>query len=66
MALYNYECEHHGIFEAEHSIKDKPLESCPLCIEEGKISEPPKRLISVTNFVLQGSGWGRDLYGGSK
>src|SRR6202142_2335403 len=45
MAIYEYECPVHGIFEEEHSIKIK-LEHCPKCKENG-IDHPIKRLISL-------------------
>ena len=45
MAIYDYECPTHGIFEEEHSIKIK-LEFCPQCKELGKDQEI-KRLISL-------------------
>lgn len=45
MAIYDYECPEHGIFEEEHSIKIK-LQYCPKCEEEGKQQEI-KRLISL-------------------
>ena len=62
MPTYDYECIDHGCFEADHSISET-LDICPKCAEEGKYSQPPKRLISKSNFVLVGAGWGRDNYG---
>lgn len=56
--IYTYFCEVHKEFEAEHSMNDK-LEFCPHCKEKILV----KRLISGgTNFILNGSGWGRDNY----
>jgi len=60
MPAYIYKCEIHGEFEEIHSIKTK-LEHCPLCEKEGKTQEV-KRLIAFTNFILSGSGWGKDNY----
>ncbi len=62
MPSYEYQCEHHGVFEAHQSIKDEPLQECPLCKKENKKSEPPKKLISLSSFVLAGSGWAKDNY----
>lgn len=45
MPVYDYECQLHGIFEEEHSIKIK-LEYCPKCKEEG-IDQKITRLISL-------------------
>ena len=61
MALYEYECKTHGVFEATHSINTK-LEKCPQCEAEGVESEPPTRLISLGNFHLQGGGWASSGY----
>lgn len=44
-------------FEATQSIKDEPHAECPSC----KVVSS-QRLISCTNFVLKGDGWGKDLY----
>lgn len=62
MAVYIYQCPIHNEFEIEHSMNDK-LEFCPHCEKENLPKQEVKRLIaSGTNFVLQGGGWGRDLY----
>jgi putative FmdB family regulatory protein len=62
MPTYLYVCTEHGEFEEYHSIKDE-VKECPFCKKEGKISEPPKRLISKgSNFILTGSGWAKDNY----
>lgn len=51
------ECRHQ--WEAEQSIKEKPLKSCPSCG-----AEAAKRLISGgTGFLLKGGGWYADGYG---
>ncbi len=68
MPTYTYECEKHGEFEYQHSIKDQ-LEFCPHCEEELKDElEAPdphkvKRLISGgTGFILNGGGWASEGY----
>ncbi len=48
-------CDHE--WEAEQSIKDSALKHCPKC---GK--ESAKRLISKSNFILNGGGWAKDNY----
>lgn len=60
--IYEYECQRCGVFEHTQSINDPALEECPLCKEKGLSSEKPKRLISLSSFVLAGSGWSRDNY----
>jgi len=63
MPTYCYYCETcEQEFDAVQSIKDDPLEECPICKENGKISTPPKRLISKTSFSLKGGGWAADKY----
>jgi putative FmdB family regulatory protein len=63
MATYCYYCETcDKEFEAVQSVHDEPLQECPTCKENGKISSPPKRLISKTNFTLVGGGWAKDRY----
>jgi len=50
MPTYEYRCtacEH--LWEADQSIKDDPLTTCPSC---GK--ESAKRLISAGNFIMKG------------
>jgi predicted nucleic acid-binding Zn ribbon protein len=60
-------CELHGNengeFEVTQSIKDAALTQCPHCVEL-KVEKPRtvKRLIAMTSFVLNGSGWFRDGY----
>jgi putative FmdB family regulatory protein len=61
MPIYEYECSIHGNFEHNHSIKDV-LEKCPQCQEENIESDPPKRLISLGSFILNGGCWARDKY----
>jgi len=63
MPTYIYKCGTHGEFEEIHSITNK-LEDCPKCKEEGLDPQKVTRLISGKgNFILSGSGWGRDNYG---
>jgi putative FmdB family regulatory protein len=61
MPTYTYQCEVHGEFETSHSIKEE-LEECPQCQAEGLPVNKPKRLISLTSFILVGSGWAKDNY----
>ena len=51
MPIYEYRCEHCGIFEEMQRITDAPLERCPKC--QRKV----RRLISTTSFQLKGTGW---------
>jgi putative FmdB family regulatory protein len=57
---YEYVCEACGHqWEAEQSIKDRPLQKCVSCGES-----KAKRLVSGgTGFLLKGGGWYADLYG---
>ena len=57
---YEYVCEACGHqWEAEQSIKDRPLEKCVSCS-----AAKAKRLVSGgTGFLLKGGGWYADLYG---
>jgi len=62
MPTYLYSCDEcKKEFEAFHSIKEE-LNECPHCREEGKDSDPPKKLISKSTFVLLGGGWAKDQY----
>jgi putative FmdB family regulatory protein len=62
MPTYTYECEDHGEFDIEHSIKEI-LTKCPKCKEEGLKPKKIKRLISGgTGFILNGSCWAKDSY----
>jgi putative FmdB family regulatory protein len=60
---YEYVCEACGHqWEAEQSIKDRPLKTCVSCSKDSA-----KRLVSGgTGFLLKGGGWYADLYGSSK
>jgi putative FmdB family regulatory protein len=57
---YEYVCQACGHqWEAEQSIKDRPLQKCVSCGEN-----KAKRLVSGgTGFLLKGGGWYADLYG---
>ncbi len=67
MPTYTYECEVHGEFDHQHSIKDQ-LEDCPICQEAAKLDPQTvvckvKRLISGgTGFHLKGGGWASEGY----
>jgi putative FmdB family regulatory protein len=55
---YEYECNNCGHqWEFEQSIKDQAITTCPNCNQE-----TAKRLISKSNFILQGGGWAKDNY----
>jgi putative FmdB family regulatory protein len=60
---YEYSCQacsHH--WEAEQSIRESPLKTCPKCG-----AEAAKRLVSGgTGFLLKGGGWYSDGYGSVK
>lgn len=62
MPTYMYICREHKEFEVQQSIKDPPLKKCPQCEKEGLKNPPPKRLISLSNFVLKGGGWASEGY----
>ena len=51
MPIYEYACEHCGVFEEMQRINDPPLAKCPKC------KRKVRRLISQTSFQLKGSGW---------
>jgi putative FmdB family regulatory protein len=51
MPIYEYRCEHCGVFEEMQRITDPPLERCPTCRRK------VVRLISHTSFQLKGTGW---------
>jgi putative FmdB family regulatory protein len=62
MPLYDYFCfPQNKQFEASHSITTE-LEDCPLCQESGQNQHKPQRLISRTNFILNGGGWAKEGY----
>jgi len=51
MPIYEYHCKQCGVFEVSQRITEKPLTICPTCESD------VRRLISLTSFVLKGSGW---------
>ena len=51
MPIYEYDCKQCGVFEVTQRISESPLTACPKC--NGGV----RRLISLTSFVLKGSGW---------
>lgn len=58
MPHYEYRCSKAHKFEIVQKINDNPKDRC---IIEG-CSAKAVRLISLTNFKLKGSGWGKDGY----
>ncbi|OGQ86368.1 MAG: transcriptional regulator [Deltaproteobacteria bacterium RIFOXYD12_FULL_56_24] len=60
MPVYEYQCEAcQDIIEAQQSLSDKPLTTCPACA--GSL----KKLISRSSFQLKGGGWYADGYSNS-
>lgn len=59
MPIFEYECKHCGrVFESLHLGKiTKKSSVCPNC---GQLA---KRIISVSNFVLKGTGFYKNDYG---
>ena len=77
MPMYDYECQDGHLFEYWQSIKDDPLDECPVHDIAGHVlfhsiapsdlwsercKSSVKRLISNTSFVLKGKGWYKDGY----
>lgn len=60
---YEYLCTACGhAWEAEQSISEAPLKTCPTCH-----AEAAKRQVSGgAGFILKGGGWYADLYSSSK
>ena len=57
MPIYEYQCEAcQDVIEAQQSLSDKPLTTCPACA--GVL----KKLISRSSFQLKGGGWYSDGY----
>jgi len=57
MPIYEYQCEAcHDVIEAQQSLSDKPLTTCPSCT--GSL----KKIISRSSFQLKGGGWYSDGY----
>jgi len=60
MPVYEYQCEAcQDVIEAQQSLSDKPLTTCPACT--GSL----KKLISRSSFQLKGGGWYSDGYSNS-
>lgn len=60
MPIYEYQCEAcQDVIEAQQSLSDKPLTTCPACT--GSL----KKLISRSSFQLKGGGWYSDGYSGN-
>jgi putative FmdB family regulatory protein len=51
MPIYEYHCQQCGVFEVTQRITEDPITTCPTCESD------VRRLISLTSFVLKGSGW---------
>jgi predicted nucleic acid-binding Zn ribbon protein len=76
MPMYDYFCQQckdrdlnkedpkSGTYEVEQSIKDDHLKECPHCRTLSLESGPPKKLISLSGFVLKsgGVGWASNKY----
>ena len=61
MPIYEYKCKKCGNeFEVFHKISDTEVKSCKFC------RGPVHKLISLSSFQLQGSGWYVTDYGGKK
>jgi len=58
MPIYEYDCPKCGVVEVMQKITEDPLKRCPNC--RCKV----KRLISLNNFHLKGSGWYATDYAG--
>lgn len=57
MPLYEFKCEHCD-YEMEMFKKlNEKLPNCPVC------GRSMIKLISATNFILNGTGWAKDNYG---
>lgn len=60
MPIYEYDCLDCGQpLEAFQRAEEKPLEICPKC--QGRL----KKRISLSSFVLKGTGWYKTDYAGS-
>lgn len=61
MPIYEYKCKKCGEeFEVFHKMTDCDVKSCKFC------RGPVSKLISLSSFQLQGSGWYVTDYGGKK
>ena len=62
MPIYEYECKACGLFFEEiQGFNDKPIKKCPEC-KKNKV----EKLISLSSFHLQGTGWYETDYGKKK
>jgi len=61
MPIYEYKCKKCGSeFEIFHKASDSDAKKCKFC------QGPVNKLISLSSFQLQGSGWYVTDYGGKK
>ncbi len=61
MPIYEYKCKKCGCeFEVFHKMSDAEVKNCKFC------HGPVSKLISLSSFQLQGSGWYVTDYGGKK
>lgn len=61
MPIYEYKCKKCGEeFEVFHKMTDCDVKNCKFC------NGPVNKLISLSSFQLQGSGWYVTDYGGKK
>ena len=59
MPTYSYKCSECGVcHEVSHKISEGAPKQCPACKKPGTLEAQ----IQLTNFVLKGSGWGKDGY----
>lgn len=62
MPIYEYQCQQcEYMFEEIQGFNDEPIRKCPKC-KKNKVT----RLISLSAFHLQGSGWYETDYGKKK
>ena len=58
MPIYEYECEKcNATFEALQSVSAKPLKTCNGLGCNNKDNGKVHRIVSVSGFILKGSGW---------
>jgi len=58
MPIYEYECEKcNATFEAMQSVSAKPLRTCNGLGCNNKDNGKVHRIVSVSGFILKGSGW---------
>ena len=61
MPIYEYKCKKcRGEFEVFQKISDPDQKNCKFC------KGPVQKLVSLSSFKLQGSGWYVTDYGGKK